>query len=159
MSKPEVTRLTMIRGGGIGILPIADLPAAAIAATGAALDPIYAAIATQREADQLHIEACDRLCASGMSDPEYAALEAATDVACAAYEEATRALFLTEPTTLAGAAALFRYLAECLDGDDTEILRAPMTDYTDEELEPMLAGEQLVRTFARVLDRLAAASA
>jgi hypothetical protein len=99
-TKTDVNRRTMIRGAGV--LPaIAILPTAALAAGTAPPDPIFAAIAAHHQASEIY----SQLCLANEADAELDRIN--DDV-----EAAAEVLADTKPTTLAGAAALLRHVAQ-----------------------------------------------
>jgi hypothetical protein len=109
-----LSRRTLL--GAIAVLPVAPAVAAAVDLP----DPAFALIAAKRDADVAHCEAIDAQDVAE-TDHEYdaPAVQEAFDRcgdACRVVNEADWRLASTPPTTLAGVAAVLRFVNEVEDG-------------------------------------------
>jgi hypothetical protein len=126
---------------GIAASPALAAPALGLAAGGPP-DPVFAAIEAHRQADAQHGAACHALCeyqestrdsSGGLThDLEEQRLDEANGAACHISAEAGRDLFLTVPTTIAGALAVFNYIEECKQAG-SDIVMLIMRDEDGEE--------------------------
>jgi hypothetical protein len=135
----------------------------------AAPDPIYAAIEAREQADIRHGEACDRVAVfedgcrypyggflPSNKPPALVELEEQRDGACDEAAYATRTMFSTEPTTLAGAIALLRYINKCKEREDgCCLLRMSMHD---DEKRYWDTDDQLIVTLMGALENMRAAA-
>lgn len=114
--KATATRRLFLAAGPAATV-FASLGAAA-AASAPSDDPVFAAIAECNRLEALHLEAItatDALFESGAAAEELEAVEAAQSEVCHAACARERELFATEPTTVAGAVAMLRFLADNFD--------------------------------------------
>ncbi len=115
MSKSTSRRAVL---AGIAIAPAAaalTTPAVALATSSSTPDPIFAAIEARKQAERRsYYEVGSRLDVDEETEKDCANADA----------EALRTMFLTVPTTAAGAIALLRYVRDCeAEGDDiTQII-------------------------------------
>jgi hypothetical protein len=101
---PQASRRALLMGFAAAATPMAPVLANALSeAPAAKVDPIFAAIAEHREAQEALHAACE---ANGLDMDECPIKQAAEDRA----DGAELPLFTTAPTTVAGAAALLAYV-------------------------------------------------
>ena len=138
--------LSVAAGGAIA----AAIPAAALAAAPV-IDPIYAAIDKHQQAVAAHDAATDIRAAFNdvdMNDEqrtELAALESVVDGAWDRLEDAGITLVNTDPTTLAGIVALYRYVEQLLNERGT--VNLPEEIHWDDDTHSS-AGGALVNVIA-----------
>jgi hypothetical protein len=130
--------LTVVASGTVAMIPTA------VSATAPAVDPIYAAIDAHRQAVAAHDAVTDVRAAFNdvnMNDEQkaqLAVLEAAGADAWDQLDDAGCDLVNSKPTTLAGVAALCRYVEPLLNEKDT--VNLPEVIYWDDETASTAAG-------------------
>jgi len=130
--------LTVVASGTVAMIPTA------VSATAPAVEPIYAAIDAHRQAVAAHDAVTDVRAAFNdvnMNDEQkaqLAVLEAAGADAWDQLDDAGCDLVNSKPTTLAGVAALCRYVEPLLNEKDT--VNLPDVIYWDDETASTAAG-------------------
>jgi hypothetical protein len=107
-----MNRRALVAGAAAALPAIAVLPTAAAAALTHEPDPIFAAIEQWRQAWAAFGVAVSKVDDLLQDAPGFTAAEAECEEADDAANDAGYQLVLTPPTTLAGAAALLRFIAE-----------------------------------------------
>jgi hypothetical protein len=129
---------------GASVASVGTLAVAAPDSPACAVDPIYAVIERHRTACEAHTQAVHVKCdfeevgMTGEKRRQYEILDALSDAAYDHMEEVGGELVNTKPTTLAGIAALCRYVEPFFNEHET--MNLPEAICWDDETESSAAG-------------------